>query len=368
MLVQMSSHGFAAAATAQQGALSNGDSVDITGTGFGTRSPTVEAYSRADLASVADNAEVPAVALNGWRSETADTIGAVTKVNTENRVTGERVFQSTIVAPSIPYEETLYFDTGAAIDPGTKIFVSAWAKLDPLSPATSSSYGQWKWLRLSNTESIVDHNGEMVFFNWHDSNQHSVHLASEQYTDSTIYAGTGNNSHKFDDTYRRMDVLVETSSYGVADGKYDTIGWYPGGGTAKAALGGSSNNYSTPDNILLYDGSSDRWRHIIFQNYIGNSQIPTPDSTDLGETGGDTYMSDIVIYVGTWKRVELTDNATYANSGISEVQEITSWSDTSTTIDFYAGSLAGTGDAWLHVLDEDDLRSPTVLATMAVTA
>jgi hypothetical protein len=67
------------------------------------------------------------------------------------------------------------------------------------------------------------------------------------------------------------------------------------------------------------------------------------------------YMVDVVAVVGAdaYKRVILTDNATYASSTIVEFQPITSWADTSIGITINKGKLPA-GTAHIHVFDETD--------------
>lgn len=77
------------------------------------------------------------------------------------------------------------------------------------------------------------------------------------------------------------------------------------------------------------------------------------------------YLSDIVCLATTStdnaKRVMLANNATFGSATITEYCPTTAWADGSITATLYQGAIP-TGNAWLHVLN-----GMTVLGTQAVT-
>ncbi len=353
----------------------------INGSGFGDRGALlVESFSRKALSSVLPGSPL-ALSQNGWLTHQGGVEGTITKTlgdSPDVRVVGEPVLHADIPSSVAPWNGKLTFDCGFPIDPGTPIFFSLNRKTRPKAPGNALSYGQDKWLRLSNVNSVQDQvSGEFTEFSWDYESQRGVHLASGP---GTMYPLFNNNYPKRDNEWRKQIIMAVTSSYtglvdvnpgGAADlrpdGVYDILGFYPNGSAPPAFHGGSNSVSQCPGNVRTYESASDRWRFFILQNYIGNVHDTNPQPSDLGNCGADVFMDDLIARVGPGaeQRVVLTNRSNYFLSERQEEQDIETWSDGRIVLkDLYKGVLANTGTAYLHVLT-GPLTSPTVLKTEA---
>lgn len=309
-------------------AFSHGDSVTITGSGFGSHTLDLAFAGGADghieTTSLGNDAS-----FGNWYLPTGAPF--ITKQIVNDNQTRGKVWFTSDVGSSV-YDATIGYDYGADIPEQTRIYISWWTKKDSLN-----NVGQWKLLRLNSTNSITDGHPQMRFFAWPAADDQ--HSTQSDATTGTTYFGVG-NMPTGDDSWYRVEVEILTSTQGVKNGNVGQRLHHAGVIANKtwSYSGDASPKWPT---IRTYDSSA-RFRWILFQNYLGN-----------GINDGDIWHDDHYIQVGTFKRVELCDSATYASATVREIQKPTAWSDGSVTVTLNKGGLS-TGTYFLHVVGENN--------------
>lgn len=101
-------------------------------------------------------------------------------------------------------------------------------------------------------------------------------------------------------------------------------------------------NYPSGDNTL-YSADSTGWGYLHFHGYARK------------DSNSNTYFDDIYVATGPGARarVEIGNNATYSNCTNLAVQTPTSWSGTSITATVRQGSFGSSDSAYLFVVDSD---------------
>jgi hypothetical protein len=311
------------------GSFAHGDTVAITGSGFGTHARNF-GYLGTTIEATAAGAEIGT--LSGWNLDG----GSVGGVRSEKRgyddsVRG-RVLSSTY-SSGFP-DAALTRDTGASVGLGETVYITYWVYLTGLNNFSS---GQVKLIRFRVNDDVVDntpdvylsisnHNGGAFAV---QPNPSSGHTASNNYSSPIAQNGW----------YRVEKILVYPSTQGSSTGQA-LIRVHNGSGVP-SNLSFSHSSGATNTNINLYPSSS-RSRYCLFQGYFGN-----------GITAGTLRQDDHYVQVGTRKRVELCNNATYASSTRREIQPLSAWSDTSVSVTLNKGGFTA-GTYYLHVIGESD--------------
>jgi hypothetical protein len=259
------------------------------------------------------------------------------------------------------YPEESYYGCGYGYDYGSEFgefYATWWVYFDHVD-----SLGQWKKWRLSSGPSWTKYNADIYENNWYKedgSHRQSVVIltcGAEYYGD--CYPGEDSGLKWIlgqpTDTWVRIELYAkESSEPGVRDGTYILNYYFEG---------------EAPRNVFNWDktvitraaGISERWRYMKFQNYWGNIQ------------GGDgtkekIYIDDIFIQIGSQARVEIGDNATWANCTHKEIQVPSAWSNTSITATINQGSFNNGDSAYLFVVDGDGNASNGYPITIAGSA
>lgn len=224
-----------------------------------------------------------------------------------------------VVDPGTNWNGLMTHSLADPVNPSDKFYVSWWARY------IGGTNGQWKMLRLSGENTVVDGPQEMVLFNWFGSNQLVIDpgTGNDQslYPPSAVFTAQGG-------AWYREELIVAASSAGSANGsaQFNRYG------------GGAFNTYTTPP-VKTHVSSGNAYRYVLFQNYFGN-----------GITGAPTAWLDDIYIANTWARVELCDGPAWSSRTRCEVQAPTAWSDASIAFTANAGSFPN-GAAYLYVVD-----------------
>ncbi len=325
----------------------------LVGSGFGTRGLSLERYSAEDLSSLTAGQQVPGSGLNGWEGyDGSDTTGPVFMSSNGARIPGELVVYGE-TGPNTPiphniYNAALSLDYGMAVPPQTKILTSYYVKAKLKLGGTN---GQWKMQRSHVGKDVADARGRANVYAWNTGCQGSIQYDDASYY--TLWGGYGGVNPAYDDQWRRLDTFIKTSNYSAYDGVFQCVSYHPTGLVVPAQLFTSISIDPTatlPNGILTYSAAADHHTHLVLQNYFGNG--------DIGPFGGEVWMCDIVVQIGSWKRLELCNSANYATATIRERQRVVSWTDTLIGYVLDAKSLTGTGLNYLFAVDNNDNMTP----------
>lgn len=304
----------APAVTGITGAISDGTSITISGSGFGTNSSSPE--------WLAPNIEAGTVGSNFAKTnwDMASYGWSPVLYGSSSPHSGAKDLQ-VAVTPSSNWNGEFAYHLPTPVGPGGRLYVSWWVRY------SGGTNGQWKMLRLSGNDTIVDGSQEMVFFNWLTNGPQLV-----------LDPGTGNDQTfwpssiyypKADNNWYRMEVYVEASSAGSSNG------------TARVTRydGSSANTYSV-GSLKTHTSSSNTYSNVIFQNYIGN-----------GITGTVNIAFDDIYIQNSQARVELCDSSTWSGRKQCEIQIQSAWSDGSITAKLNLGKVLSSTARFLYVVD-----------------
>jgi hypothetical protein len=310
------------------GTVSEGETLIISGSGFGSHGLDIEWLGNAS-GNIEQGTLSNDFSKSGW--------------STPNGVSDEPIYDDTyawsgsqsIKALDTTTNSVMIFDYGSGLAPGETVFLSWWTRIQ-----TSNNSGQWKMFRLSWREGWTDTSPELPMFN-HDpvSGQEGMKQIIERAGGSEP-----NDTHWFDEDemplhgkWQRMDFLLEFSTVGNRDGLITYQISDPAGGSPIITCDSASAPY--PNWMSYGSGETERLRYFVWQNYFGNGLV------------ANAWIDDIYIQVGTQARVEICDNAVWANCTFREIQNPTNWNTSSITIDLNEGGFADVTSAYLFVVD-----------------
>ena len=246
------------------------------------------------------------------------------------------------------YSSGFFYDNGETFD---SIYASYWVYFDHVD-----SLGQWKMWRIRPTHTNIygDMNGEIMTSQWYTvdglNHQNYVLLYCNYLSYAQCYPGGVSNVYGGADDiitpgmWIRVEIYAKgSSSDGQNDGRlYYTI-------TRNGEVTHVMRDYS---NIITRLPGSEKWRHFVFENYWGN----------IGAGGGNgtlekMYFDDIFIQFNTRARIEIGNNAVFANCTHREIQPALTWSDTGITGTFNQGSFNNGDTVYFFVVDEDGIPS-----------
>lgn len=225
-----------------------------------------------------------------------------------------------IVDPANNWNGLITYTLPDPVNPSDKFYISWWARY------VGGNTGQWKMLRLSGNNTVVDGAQELVLFNWLNSASQLV-IDPGTGNDQTFYPGSSLYTIQ-GGTWYRQELIVTASSAGSTNGS----------ATLNRYGGGAFNTYTTSA-IKTHVNGGDTYRYVLFQNYMGN-----------GLSGSPTVWLDDIYIANTPARVEVCNTSTWAARTHCEVQIPTAWSSTSITISGNPGSFPN-GTGYLYVLD-----------------
>ena len=310
------------------GVVAQGNSITITGSGFGSHALQHD-WLHDNIEAGTNGANF---AKTNWSLDTGS--GVAVKYATDAAHSRAKSLKA-IIDPANNFNGIL---TNQLIDPvnaSDRFYLSWWARY--VGQATNL---QWKMLRLSETNTIIDSSSaagtpaEMVFFNWMPSSQSGPQMVIDPGTgNDQTFSPPANVYVSQGGTWYREEVQVQASSVGGSNGS-----------TVITRTGdGSLNVYTSPTTLRTHSNSGDTYSWILFQNYFGN-----------GASGSPTVWFDDIYVQTTWARIELADTATWAARRHVEVQIPTAWNDTGITATIQQGNFAA-GPAYLYVLDSNGL-------------
>lgn len=319
------------------GAITDNAPFILTGSGFGTRTGVNTEFLaglNGVVPSMTTSARFSSLARPGW-----SWLGSLTTptCSTERYwARGKSLICD--MRSSAEYQKTLFYDTGG----GSRIFFSGLMYLDHDS-LTSGWYLQWKVLRFTQTESVVDATGNPhaylsnrpgsgSFFSWFNSTgQHTVFFGDAPY--STELPGKG--------SWQRYRVWVKKNSApGVADGYFRVE-------TRNALTNAVTCNVEKTncDFLGAGDSSGNTFRYVCLQNFFGNASDGghNPDNANATAWWAETYIAagntDDV-----FKFAEISDGVK-----VGEIQLISSWSNTAVSFPINQGAHANLSGKTVNV-------------------
>ncbi|MFL0809315.1 MAG: hypothetical protein K6L76_02755 [Agarilytica sp.] len=347
----ISSHGLAQVV----GNTSDGSTIVITGSGFGTHDLSGGMIGKKNgiVHSTSNGQRLPSNSkwING-----DDNVRAPLYVanNNHSRVAGENVITGKTDNSRGHFNAPLIYDHGSPIGAGEKIFFTYWTKM----LCEEANDGQWKMWRLSNTNNISDHLGEITYFNWDRSDSLSIRNSwtgvSTTRTVSWVQSALNPDGaraylpeHGVGE-WSRVEVQVLTSDYDLVNGEVHLIAHRNdfSGPPYDLRHRNYENGWTWPE-TLTYTNDSERFRYVILQNYIGNGDYNSINSKDV-------FMEDVYVQVGTYKRVELCESSDWNSCAHREIQFPTSWSDNAIELELNHGSFTSGSIAYLHVIGENN--------------
>lgn len=323
------------------GALVDGGTARISGSGFGTKSATVVSMKNAiEAAAVGTNLyDIPAFSSTGW-TNIAESGTIRTKVQTTLPAYGTKSF---VCDNNGPTTFGVGWDTGGTIQ---ELFWRDYVRID-----TAGSGGQWKMLRLANTACVTDDASTNCYL----SNQHGY---SFDFFRTQKGNGCGNGTAS---TVNTNPVTTFNTTFGVY---YEReVRFKPS--TAAAATDGIiqitfrrlsdwvqvSDNVSTVEKY--YDtGEVNRNRYLIVQNYQGNGSFDSTESV--------VYMDAPWISNGDIARVYLSTASTWTAVLAGAPREIqdpppggwgSGWTNTTVDITVRQGMLPTLTGLYAYVVD-----------------
>lgn len=306
--------------TSVTGTFTDGAAITIGGSSFGANSLSFE-WLGTTIEAGTPNAEFSRTDwLNGYAY--SESIYA-----TDQAHSGTKSLKAGPYNESSGYGGDLRYN-GQTVGPDTDLFISWWVR------RTHSSTGQWKMLRISDINDVVDHTYEQVWFNWDNGNGSQLFTRSAS-TDCTQGGGTCDydvNYYQGDDTWVRYDFYMHTSTAGGTDGSY----------TQTLYISGSAAQAQTKTGVQNWNESGHQYDWYIFQNWTGN-----------GISTQTHWMDDIFIQSGTQARVEIGDASTWSSCTHKEIQIPTAWATGEITATLNIGSFADDATVYLYVVDSD---------------
>lgn len=242
---------------------------------------------------------------------------------------------------SPPYNLTFLYTLPADLDYGTELLTSYWIKHTIANPAAT---GQLKYIRWCRELHVYDKANECYMLHNTTSNTAQMYIRNsvDGLTDpQSVQYFDGDGMPTGLDKWVRVDVRFKmpttnsSNDFECSVTTYDPDGIDPP--SIRDVMAGTELE-ETP-----YKTSDDKWRYIIFQNYVGND---TFDSTEHA-----VGMQGIFISIGTLARVEIANHSTYSSATKAEILPEASWVGGVVTINAGPKHLT-TGDRWVHVFND----------------
>lgn len=322
------------------GAVTHGDTVTITGSGFGSTIPTFSFLGGAD--GILENGttnQTPADQ-SGW---TFSRFNVFPKIGSDG--TRGKCFINTLDGSS-NFECCTSYDMGAGntIAAGGKMYVSYMMRA--AMDLASNGQDQFKIWRIGKADNISDDDTQI----W------------QNYFDGTIQVHenpTGSSDTYYDGSYwspssswKRVEIKLQASTQGGANGILEIRMGFDGV-SVPAILQATSAGDSRELTQMRNYPDANRYRYFMLHLGIFNGPTNMVLATD------DHYVQS-----GSLKRVECWSSLTPSSATRRELQKPTSWSDGSIDIKFNKGAFAS-GAAYLVVLDNQ--FTDTVLGSKAIT-
>lgn len=305
----------AVAISSVAGTLTDGQSVTIAGSGFGT--------GPSDISWTGDNIEAgtPGNAFTGtnWASDT-DPDWALPMYSTAQAHSRSKSIYCGVIAGD-KYNSIFTYSFPNPVTSSGSVFLSYWVRI---TPSSGHAWHQWKINRLSNVATIIDGYNQLSLFSWDNENGTQVCVDPNE----VAYSGVDPEPVNTPSVWQRIDLWIIG---GISNGAVYITQWVPGSPKVSDVL----NPYAT-------FRSGGNWNYLIFQNYLGN--------TDSGSA--DIYYDDIYVSVGSQARVEIGNASTFSACTHFEIQPSSSWAASSITTTLNIGSFGATDTVYVYVIDQ----------------
>lgn len=327
------------AISAVSGTLTQGSSVTITGTSFGTKS-TAAPLKYEDFQSITVGSQIPTSTAPGpaWHNG-VDNIGVLPVVAT------------TLLRSGTPYTRNMQCAwTSALVDANrgssnvfldglslTKFVLDCWFYADT-SGTAGGRPGNSKPFRFHNTNA----GNPNLYIGTTDptaSNTNSWAVARDGTTDGGVPTFMSSGGGPLHDVWVHFQFIVDLGS---GNGALDS--------TAIARINDVAYFSHIGDLGLTATGFY-AFPEFWLGNYLNNN-------TPGGGWSGTWYQYWESVYLdSTWARVEIGNNVTYASCTHREVWIPSAWSATSVTATLNRGSFGATDSVWLFVVDSANVAS-----------
>lgn len=238
--------------------------------------------------------------------------------STDNCFFGSKCLQMVYVSGSYDPEAPLYYKLPSPVTSSDRLFISWWEM------TTWTGNGQYKILRLSPTETIIDSPGNQdVYFFHNNSGAVTYGIDGGPYA---LYPSFSPALPK--STWTRTDIDIKTSTPNSV-----SITKYTPGSSVKTT---SASSYSS-------GAGNSEWNWIVWQNYFG-----TDGAGQM--TAGSVWFEDMFVQHGSSARVELCDSSTWSSRKSCFIQPPTSWGST-IGVTLNQGTFTGGAIACLYVID-----------------
>ena len=329
----------APAVTATSGTAADNQEITVSGTGFGSNALRQEFLGGTKIDSLANGARVDQQGWANWSMMTPST-ATYPHVTTERGWSnGKSIAFDT--RGSTEYKQTLFYDTGSS--GYNYLYTNGLIYLDHID-LISGSYLQWKMMRWYKVADVLDHAQGLsgsylsnrlastgVFTGFNSSTQYVYWLDSQ--SGRTNLPGRRN-------WYRYETWLRMNSAPGTGNGTFRVKVTNP--------VTGQVVTDNTINNVMFNaSGDTGNFRYLVVQNYFGNASDGGYSQAGNGQAVAfwdDLYISQ------TEARVEVCDQATYAQCVNKEIQVPTTWADNRITVRLNKGNKSQVG-AYLYVVD-----------------
>ncbi|MCK4240830.1 MAG: hypothetical protein KAX30_04345 [Candidatus Atribacteria bacterium] len=314
------------------GTIADGNSITISGSTFGT-GPTIHKYDFFEQSGGAYDVGDPIA--NSW-SATAD--GAPQNIpvyyTTNYRTGSTKHIRSEFDTSN--WNSIFWYDHGATLSP---IYTTFWIKVTGGSNCDHVKYHQ---IRNEPRSSVYPDTNILYVPSGNDL----MNMLSESETyvmPSEWFAGLNDTP-----TWERVEHYVVESDFENSPYPADGIAkvWIQRGGEGNIFTSVVDETTKTNDN-----GAANHWEVAVFCEYA------------KGLTGTVTVDWDDIYISNSLARVEIGNNATWANCTHREIQIVTAWSATSSTFTLHQGSISSAnltnGNSYLFIIDSSGVPNTT---------
>ena len=304
------------------GSTADGQTVAISGNGFGSHSLKIE-WLGGPTGNIEQGANGAAFSKSGWIPD-GDTAGAcqAPRYSTVRAHSGSKSISSFYLSNT--YNSGYYYNFGGG---QSSIYMTYWVYFD----WAGSTAGQWKMWRISDGGAggiYSDATAHVMSSQWtnSDGSYSMIYYCWWTPDQQTQYIGTG--------VARNRWVRVEVY---YAQGPGGVFRYYIHNQDGAPFEAANRTNFTARATPVQYP---------VIQNYVGNI------------SGGDrsqvhVYNDDIYLQAGTQARIEIGDKSTWSACAHREIQFPISWSDASVNFAFNRGSFVNGNTVYLYVVDSN---------------
>jgi hypothetical protein len=311
------------------GTVGDDEIVTLSGSGFGENALEQEWLGGASgfIDSLADGARFDQQNRPGWSLLTPST-ATYPHVSTELAWSrGKSVAFD--VRGTTEYKQSLFYDTGSA--GYAELYTNALIHLDH-DELLPGSYLQWKMMRWTHTETVVDGDGGYM----------SNRLGSTAVF--TTFAPSGQAAFWFESQFAAQNLPGKGAWY-----RYEC--WVrPNASYFRVRVTDPTTGAVVADNVradMPYDTTTPH-RFWALQNYFGNA---TDGGYNQADNGNAVAFWDDIYASKTEARVEICAESTYTACQNREVQPASAWTDGSIEVRLNQGALSTLSHAYLYVTD-----------------